>query len=212
MASNVANLGFILRNGDKVSNGEVARIPVLVGQVAKGVETMAKSNNELGRALQTGLDFCDDAAKSDKALKGLGKVIGFARNNINPLIVGSSLFKVAMAKEGEKEKTFITESGTLGGMFLAEGWMKKNLTGLIAKLPIAKKWLPIIEGLVFIAGSIGASTLGNVVGKKTAELVEIPLGKEEREAWKLKKEQEKQLAELKKAQANNVYTPMDFKA
>lgn len=208
MASNVANLGFMLRNGDKVCNGEVGKIPVLIGQAAKGVETMAKYNNGIGRVVQTGLSYCDDAAKSDKALKGLGKVVGFARNNINPLIVGSSLFKVAMAKEDEKEKTFITESGTLGGMFLAEGWMKKNLTGLIAKLPIAKKWLPIIEGLTFIAGSIGASTLGNIVGEKTADIIEVPLGKEQREAYYLKKAQK----EMKNTKNIMTYQPLDYKA
>lgn len=201
--SNVATVGFVLRNGDKVSNGEVGRIPVLVGQTVNAVKAGAELKNGVGRTAQTVINTMDDVARADKLFNGLGKVVKFASNNVNTLICGSSVLKVALAKKEDREKTIITEGGTLGGMFLAEGWMKNNLNGILAKTPLTGKWLPIVKGVLFITGSIAASTLGNKIGNVFAEIWETPLGKEAREAKNLKKEQEKMIAEMKKAQLNN---------
>ena len=101
-----------------------------------------------------------------------------------------------MAKKEDRQKTLITEGGCLAGMFLAEGWMKKNLVGILDKLPITGKWKPIIKGLIFISGSIGFSTLGSKIGEKVADIVDIPWGKEERAAYYQNKEA-KELAKNK---------------
>lgn len=198
--SNVATVGFVLRNGDKVSNGEVGRIPVLVGQTVNAVKAGAELKNGVGRTAQTVINTMDDVARADKLFNGLSKVVKFASNNVNTLICGSSALKVAMAKKEDREKTIITEGGTLGGMFLAEGWMKKNLNGILNKLPLGGKWKPIVKGILFITGSIGASTLGHELGEVAVKVLYTPLGKEAREAKELKEAQEKMLLEARKAQ------------
>ena len=206
--SNVATVGFVFRNGDKVCNGDVGRTPVLVGQAVNAVKAGAELNNGVGRTAQVVIDTCDNVAKADKLFNGLGKVVKFASNNVNTLICASSGLKVFLAKDEDKQRTLITEGGTLGGMFLAEGWMKKNLNGILTKLSISGKWAPIVKGLIFIAGSIGASTVGNIVGEKTADIIEIPLGKEQREAYYLKKAQK----EMKNTKNTMTYQPLDYKA
>lgn len=105
-------------------------------------------------------------AKSDKAFNGLTKTVKFAQNNINPLIVASGATKVVLAKKEDREKTLFSEGAMILGMFAGEGWMKKNLdTKVLSKLPIDKKWAPIVKGILFVAGSITASTIGQKIGE-----------------------------------------------
>ena len=56
-------------------------------------------NNPISKALSQGLDI----AKSDKVVSKLGKVVKFASDNINPLIVASSGLKVVLADKGERK-------------------------------------------------------------------------------------------------------------
>ena len=66
----------------------------------------------------------------------------------------SSGLNVLTAKKEDRKKTIIAESGSLAGMFIGEGLMKKHLEGVLAKLPISKKWAPIVKGVTFVIGSI----------------------------------------------------------
>lgn len=179
--SNVATALFSVRNADKTTSGDIGRLPVTVGQGAAAVKAAAQMDNPISKALSQGLDI----AKSDKVVSKLGKVVKFASDNVNPLIVASSGLKVALADKEERKSTISTESGCLAGMFLGEGLMKKHLDKVLAKLPINKKWIPIIKGIVFVAGSIGSSTIGQKIGKKAAEYWDKPLVSKEKQEQKV---------------------------
>ncbi len=199
MYSGVASGIFAIRNCDKTTNGDIGRLPVTVGQSAAVIKAGAQYNNAVAKPIKMILDTCDDIAKSDKVFNGLKKVVKFASDNVNPLIVASSGVKVVMADKEERKSTLITEAGTLAGMFLGEGWMKKHLDNILAKLPINKKWLPIVKGIVFVTGSISASTLGSKIGKKAAEYWDKPLVNNE-----------KQL--VSDNNSDKVYKPLDYKS
>ena len=139
MYSGVASGIFAIRNCEKTTNGDIGRLPVSIGQTAGVLKASAQYNNALSKQAKVVLNTFDEIAKSDKLFKGLTKVVNFAADNVNPLIVASSGVKVAMADKEERKNTLITETGTLAGMFLGEGWMKKHLDGILDQLPINKK-------------------------------------------------------------------------
>jgi hypothetical protein len=191
----LATIGFVGTNYNNVCNkGDWTRIPVLTGQCFNAVDEGLK----LAKKEESVMHKVDTIAKTNKAFNYSTKVINFVRKNINPLIVVSSGIKVAMAKKEDREKTFLTEGGCVAGMFIGEGWMKKNLSKYLEKLPVEKKWLPIIEGVVFVCGSLTSSTIGQNIGKKLAQYWNVPLGRIEKEA--------------NTQQTNQVYTKMDVKA
>ena len=79
---------------------------------------------------------------------------------------------VLTAKKEDRKKTIIAESGSLAGMFIGEGLMKKHLEGVLAKLPISKKWAPITKGVTFVIGSITSSNIGQSIGEKVAKQID----------------------------------------
>ncbi len=180
MFSPVATGLFCIRNGNKTSCGDYGRLPVTVAQGAAVVKAGSQYNNPFSRGLKTFIDASDDIAKSDKIYRGLSKTVKFAVDHVNPLIVASSGLKVALAAKEDRRDTLIAETGCIGGMFAGEGWMKNNLDKYLAKLPLGKRWVPIIKGVTFVAGSITASTLGYKAGKKVAQYWDVPLGQDER--------------------------------
>ena len=108
----------------------------------------------------------DNLAKSDKVFNGVSKTVKFLRKNINPMIVASGVTKVALAKKEDREKTFYSEGGMIAGMFLGEGWMKKHMDKVVlSKLPVSKKWMPVVKGTLFVAGSLTSSAIGQKLGK-----------------------------------------------
>lgn len=149
------------RNGYRAQNGEDGRFLVAGAQGVKFVRETAKYNNAFGAGANSILGSINNAAKSDKAFNLLSKGVKFASDNVNPLIACLSAFNVITAED--KQTTLISESGNIGGMFLAEGWMAKNLDKYLAKLPINDKWKPIVRGIAFVLGSITASTLGQKI-------------------------------------------------
>jgi hypothetical protein len=195
----LATVGFVGTNYNNVCNkGDWTRIPVLTGQCFNALDEGLKIAKKEDAVKKT----VDTIAKSDKLFSYSTKVINFVKKNINPLIVASSTIKVALADKEDRTKTFLTEAGCVTGMFLGEGWMKKNLSKYLEKLPVEKKWLPIIEGVVFVCGSLTSSTIGQKIGKKLAQYWDVPLGKAEREA---KRQQTNSSSDV-------VYTPMNIKA
>ena len=89
----------------------------------------------------------------------------------------SSGLNVLTAKKEDRKKTIIAESGSLAGMFIGEGLMKKHLEGVLAKLPISKKWAPIVKGVTFVIGSITSSNIGQSIGEKVAKQIDKPTPK-----------------------------------
>ena len=189
--SPVASVIFSVRNGGKTSAGEIGRLPVTVGQAASVVKAASEYGNPFSRTLKEGLRILN----SDKVVNKLGKVVKFASDNINPLIVVSSGIKVAMADKEKRKKTLIAEAGCLAGMFAGEGWMKKNLNKYLDQMPINKKWIPILKGIVFVTGSISCSLLGEKIGKKVANYFD-----------------DKSKKTTEQTQAVPVYNPLNYRA
>ncbi len=177
--SDIATVGFAIRNIDKTTSGDLGRLPVAVGQTVNAIKAGAQFDNIFSKGTKKVITACDDLAKSDKVFNGISKSVKFVSNNINPLIVASSGLKVALAKKEDRKKVLIAETGCVAGMFLGEGWMKKHLPALLEKLPVSNKWKPVIKGLLFIGASIGASTIGQKIGEKVAKYWDKPLGKQE---------------------------------
>lgn len=178
MYSGVATGIFAVRNAGKTTNENIGRLPVTVGQGAAVIKAGAQYNNAVSKQVNVVLKACDEVAKSDKIFGGLTKAVKFASDHVNPLIVASSGLNIALAED--KKSTAIAETGCIAGMFLGEGWMKKNLDTVLNKLPVNKKWIPVIKGVTFVAGSITASTIGQKIGKKAAEYWDKPLVKTEK--------------------------------
>ena len=164
--STIATGIFAVRNSGKTTNGDIGRLPVTVGQTTSIVKAASEYGNPFSQALKRGLE----SLGSDKVASKLGKAATWASKNVNPLLVVSSGIKVVTAKEEERKNTLIKEAGLLGGMFLGEGWMKRNLVKYLEKLPVNKKWLPLIKGVTFVAGSITCSTLGHKAASKAIEV------------------------------------------
>lgn len=165
-----ATYAFVGTNYDKVASGDLTRYPVLVGQIANAAqataETAAKHSTKAAHVADEATSVFSKLAKSDKMFNGLSKTVKFVKNNINPLIVASGATKVVLAKKEDREKTLFSEGAMILGMFAGEGWMKKNLdTKVLSKLPIDKKWAPVVKGILFVAGSITASTIGQKIGE-----------------------------------------------
>lgn len=182
MYSGVATGIFAVRNAGKTAEENIGRLPVTVGQGAAVIKAGSQYNNAVSKQAKVVINTFEDIAKTDKLFGGLTKAVKFASDNVNPLIVASSVIKVGLADKDERKNTLIAETGCVAGMFLGEGWMKKNLDKILTKLPVNKKWIPIIKGVTFVAGSITASTIGQNIGKKTAQYWDTPLGKEARAA------------------------------
>lgn len=173
--SNVANVIFTVRNADKTTSGDIGRGPVTVGQAGALVKSITQLDNPLSKALSKGLEV----AKSDAVASKIGKVVKFASDNVNPLIVASSGLKVALADEKDRKQTLFSESGCIAGMFIGEGLMKSHLDKVIAHSSIGPKWTPIVKGIVFVTGSITASTIGQKIGEFIGKYWNKPLTKQE---------------------------------
>ena len=157
---------FFGRNGYRAQNGEDGRYFVAGAQGVKFIREGAKCNNLFARGTQRVLDSMDKLAKSDKVFNAVSKTVKVASDNVNPLIALLSAFNVITAED--KQTQFISESGNIIGMFATEGWMAKNLDKYLSKLPISKKWMPVVRGCAFVLGSITGSTLGHKLTSKLA--------------------------------------------
>jgi hypothetical protein len=173
----IANILFTFRNGNRAQNGEGGRGLVTVGQAAKFFKQVQNYDNVFGDMTKSTINAFKQISESDKTFKYISKGVKFASENVNPLICLSSGINVLTSDD--KQTAIISEAGNLAGMFAMEGWMKKHLDGIIEKLPISKKWKPIVRGIAFVCGSIGASTLCYKLAKKGAEKL-----KEQNEKYK----------------------------
>lgn len=204
--SPIATYAFVGTNYNKVASGDWTRYPVLGGQCVNAlqatVETAAKHSTKAAHVADEATSIFSNLAKSDKVFNGLSKTVKFVKNNINPLIVASGATKVILAKKEDREKTLFSEGAMILGMFAGEGWMKKNLDKVVlSKLPIDKKWAPIVKGVLFVAGSITASTIGQKIGE--AVFAKIDKNRHKKAAA----QQEAQLL-----QNHQPYKPMEIKA
>ena len=171
VATIVQNLLFGSRNavlGADANQNNQLRLLVSGGQLTNLARAGKNCGNSIFEKASTKLlNGCAKIAENDAVLQKAGKVVDFASKNVNKLIVVSSGYQVAIAKD--KQTELISQAGNVGGMFLVEGWMKKNLGKYIDKLPIPQKLKPIVQGIVFVIGSITGSTLCYKAAKAGAE-------------------------------------------
>ncbi len=160
--SAVASAIFAGRNAGRTEN-EPCRLLVSLGQMKTTLNAAAENSSVFAKTLNKAINTYDEIAKSDKLFRGISKTVEFASKNVNPLIVCSSALNVATAKD--KKSACITEGAGLIGMFACEGWMKRNLDNVLKSLPISKKWMPVVRGVAFVIGSIGASTIASKLAK-----------------------------------------------
>lgn len=168
-----------------------------ITNAAKGVADIARESKlAIASEILSAEESIKALSKTDKVVKGIGKVLNFTANNINPLICATGAVKVACSDN--KIDTAITEGAAIGTMLgITEPLAKKVLglgkhkEGLYKQNPFLEKQacaikdycetkklfnkvsikaLPgICKGLGFVAASIGGYQLGNAVGESIVE-------------------------------------------
>lgn len=179
---------------DKSENGEKTRGTVAFAQAAKIAEAIAKYNDSTAKSAEEAFNIFGKYAEKSRALNYTGKAINWATHNVNPLICASGAIKVLSSDD--KLHTGITQVGALSGMFLGEGLMKMYMGNVINEkniLKIAEKFkdtkyiktiaeklmksgnsgklASIIKGLLFVCGSITSYSIGEKIGKNTADRI-----------------------------------------
>ena len=114
-------------------------LDIAAGQVtnaAKGIVDIAKEQkNSIYNGVISAEKMIKSAQTSNKFLNGIGKIVNYTADHINPIIVATGALKVATAKE--KDDALIQEGIALPTMFLFEAGAKK-----LIGMPINKKYDP----------------------------------------------------------------------
>lgn len=175
---------FAFRNAGKTERGEIGRAPVAAGQFKSIFDEIKAYDKTIAKGTESAINLIRETSGNKEALKGVGKVLGFCSENVNPLICVSGLIQVARA-EDQKKEAFI-QGSTLGFMFTGEGLCKKywgNISqfykNMAKKMSVTKlggkvlksiethnaggKVGEIIKGVTFLTCSIGSSTIGNKI-------------------------------------------------
>lgn len=109
-----------------IANFDIAAAQVLKG--ARATKAIALAVDPvLGETTQSAAETIKNISKGNKILSGVGKVLNFTANNINPIIVAAGGFKVLGAKDKIDETA--RESTQLACMFGAEA-ATKQLIGM----------------------------------------------------------------------------------
>jgi hypothetical protein len=173
---------------------------IAAGQTFKGInaanDLISTTNSSIVQATQSASESIKNLSKTNKIVRGAGKLLKFTANNINPIIIFGSGVEIAGSEK--KVDTAAEEILSLGGMFAAEG-ITKNAIGmpytengekklrqaffdkelknfdkycqekkLFNKIPL--KYAPgAAKGLVFVGASIGGYKLGNSFAKTILE-------------------------------------------
>lgn len=195
-----STLLFFVRNSNRAQNGEGGRGFVAIGQGAKVIKQISEYDNIFSKGTKSAINAFKTIAQNDKVFNGISKGVKFASENVNPLIVVSSGINVLTSED--KQSTIIAEAGNLACMFAMEGWMKKNLDKIMNNLPISKKWMPILRGIAFVIGSIGASTIGYKTGKILASKLKTINEQSQVE----EQQQHEKIVEIFKNKSNNFST------
>lgn len=173
------SLIFGTRNFDKVTNSAIhdeGRIFATTGQFANAAKAIAALDNKVGKASTAAINAITKATESNRALTTVAKGVNWAAKNVNPLLIGAAGYRVLTSKD--KMDTLNKEVFGMSAMFGVEALMKMGFesaawTNLINKIPgtHGKVIGGIIQGLLFVAGSITASTIGAKIGTKVNESI-----------------------------------------
>ena len=175
MGNGISTVTFFCRGGDKVANGEVARIAPTAAQGFNLVKYTAntRSNNFATNAAKGIVNHVDDAAKASSIWGEGARALKWASTHVNPLIAGCAAVKVITADDKERA---LGENGVgFASMLLAEKGVNKlqktkgfrELMRKICKSKAGKHARLItvlLAGGTFAAASITGYTLGSKVG------------------------------------------------
>ncbi len=162
---------FGLRNADKVTNtDDKGRILAEIGQFTNALTNTAELDNKLGKGAQAAISAMATASKESSVLRAAGKGATWAAKNVNPLLIGAAGYRVLIADD--KGAALKKETLGMASMFFVEGLMKDffksnlftNLKGKV-KNKYIKAGISILEGILFVCGSIAGSKAGYKLGE-----------------------------------------------
>lgn len=192
---------FGVRNADKVVNtADKGRIAADVGQFTNAVKTAAQLDNSLGKGAQAAINVMGKAANKYKAIEIAGKGAEWASRHVNPLLIGAAGYRVITAENKEKalKREIFGMSAMFGGEYLMKEFFKSN-TMANFRAGINNKYLRIglgiLEGILFVGGSILSSNIGYKFADK---LNEISSKKTHKEMKDISKELKEETAKLEK--------------
>ena len=175
------SLCFVGTNTDKFKDGQYGRGLVAIAQAAKAGEAFTQTDLAGANKLQAGVDHLGKAAKTSKTLSACGQTLKWLKTNINPLItvcVGAKIITSKNKEEalfedgtglgcmfaGEKAYKSLAKTNTAQNIFLkTEKYGNKIFKGVKGG-KAGKICAGIIEGLGFVAASIGAYAGGAKLG------------------------------------------------
>ncbi len=188
MSNAFASALFLMRNTEKVQQGELARTPVVVAQAGSVINKVSQIDSSIGKTTKTAIDAFE---KSSKLSFG-SKAVKVAGDMVNPLLIAAAGVRVATAQD--KEAALYEEGAAMAGMFGAEALMKKsgvkqfvkenteeglekgvkflsnyikplNDAGMDSKNKFVKIGSFILSGLMFVGASIVGYDTGKKIGK-----------------------------------------------
>ena len=162
---------FGVRNADKIINkNDTGRIFADVGQFTNAAKATAELNNKLGKGASSALSAMKKISDGNKVLTACGKGVNWASKNVNPLLIGAAGYRVVKAKN--KEVALKKEICGMSSMFMTEYAIKEFFNSSTFKTwknqinnKTLKNIIGILEGVLFVAGSIAGSTAGYKVGE-----------------------------------------------
>lgn len=167
------SLVFGLRNVDKITDAtrhDEGRIFATTGQFAKAFKSAGQLDNYIGTASEAAIRNVEKISQKSKVLEKTLKGVNWASNNVNPLLVGAAAYRVAVADK--KLEALNDELCGMSIMFGFEALMKRGFEsakwkGIIESIknPKLKTLAKIIQGLLFVTGSVASSTVGYKIGK-----------------------------------------------
>ena len=162
---------FGFRNADKVINtNDKGRIFADIGQFTNALTNTAELDNKLGKGAQAAISAMASASKESSVLRVAGKGAKKKKKNVNPLLIGAAGYRVLVADD--KGSALKKETLGMASMFFVEGLMKDffksnlftNLKGKV-KNKYVKAGISILEGILFVCGSIAGSRAGYKLGE-----------------------------------------------
>ena len=200
---------FGVRNADKVVNtADKGRIAADVGQFTNAVKTAAQLDNSLGKGAQAAINVMGKAANKYKAIEIAGKGAEWASRHVNPLLIGAAGYRVLTAENKEKalKREIFGMSAMFGGEYLMKEFFKSN-TMANFRAGIKNKYLRIglgiLEGILFVGGSILSSNIGYKFADKLNEISSKNTHKEINDISKELKEETAKLEKVKTEIAKN---------
>lgn len=134
------NIVFSTRRTDRAINSDniavsVGNADIASGQVKNALESAEVLAKETKNGVFTGFKGASDAiknmSKGNIVMEGIGKVVGFTADHINPVITAVGGIKVLTSDD--KESALIQEGAALGSMFTFEA-IAKNVLELEKKV------------------------------------------------------------------------------